>query len=340
MGKKMKRLIFPFAVVILLAGASYAVIGDLNRDGTVDFDDFFLFADNFGKTGSPEIIDTVRVTINDTLIVVVPDTVKVTITDTLIVEVQEVVYDTLVIDHATVFDTIIFGREEIRFDPPPPSSEIRQSLKIQTNLLNVRIFNYLMGEIRNESSASLGGLEFRLTVRDNNDFVSHTRTYAYGIPDFVISGDTMPFQLSLSDEVDIDFLRGGNYTLDVIWDEEIQKVNNVTVQLDTEKIRYAEPFAISGEIRNTSDLEVKSYEIVFYGRDENGNCIYYQSFSEGSFGIVPNGSSPFSISEVALDYGGPYTQRSDIAQLFYYIKWQWSTSSYSEYEITPQTRLF
>ena len=38
-----------------------AVLGDLNRDGVVDFDDFFILADNFGKRGSPEQIDTVYV---------------------------------------------------------------------------------------------------------------------------------------------------------------------------------------------------------------------------------------------------------------------------------------
>jgi len=39
------------AVIIMWASAGEAVTGDLNRDGTVDFDDFFLFADNFGKSG-------------------------------------------------------------------------------------------------------------------------------------------------------------------------------------------------------------------------------------------------------------------------------------------------
>ena len=58
-------------VIILSSYDSYAITGDLDRDGDVDYDDFFVFADNFGKTGSPEelvyqetviIQDTLRVT--------------------------------------------------------------------------------------------------------------------------------------------------------------------------------------------------------------------------------------------------------------------------------------
>jgi len=38
----------------LAAAAVHAVPGDLNRDGNVDFDDFFILADNFGRSGPPE----------------------------------------------------------------------------------------------------------------------------------------------------------------------------------------------------------------------------------------------------------------------------------------------
>ena len=39
---------------LLWAGAGFAITGDLNKDGTVNFDDFFIFSDNFGKSGPPE----------------------------------------------------------------------------------------------------------------------------------------------------------------------------------------------------------------------------------------------------------------------------------------------
>ena len=38
---------------IVLPSATGAVVGDLNLDGVVDFDDFFILADNFGKVGGP-----------------------------------------------------------------------------------------------------------------------------------------------------------------------------------------------------------------------------------------------------------------------------------------------
>lgn len=44
--------------------------GYTSRD--VDFDDFFVFADNFGKTGAP---DTLRVVVMDTVVVTVSDSV-------------------------------------------------------------------------------------------------------------------------------------------------------------------------------------------------------------------------------------------------------------------------
>ena len=50
------------AAFILLPSWCWGVPGDLNADGIVDFDDFFLFADNFGKMGPPDTaIDTVYV---------------------------------------------------------------------------------------------------------------------------------------------------------------------------------------------------------------------------------------------------------------------------------------
>jgi hypothetical protein len=44
-------------MVFVLHTPSWSITGDLDRDGDVDFDDFFLFSDNFGKTGEVETID-------------------------------------------------------------------------------------------------------------------------------------------------------------------------------------------------------------------------------------------------------------------------------------------
>ena len=53
----MTKLLLMLMMVFVLHTPSWSITGDLDRDGDVDFDDFFLFSDNFGKTGEVETID-------------------------------------------------------------------------------------------------------------------------------------------------------------------------------------------------------------------------------------------------------------------------------------------
>jgi len=53
------RIAFLLAVMLGMSGPASAVVGDLNRDGVVDLEDFFVFADNFGETGQPEFSDCI-----------------------------------------------------------------------------------------------------------------------------------------------------------------------------------------------------------------------------------------------------------------------------------------
>ena len=64
-------------LILLMSHDSYGITGDLDRDGDVDFDDFFIFADNFGRTGSPE-----ELVYRDT--VIIQDTLRVTAIDTVV----------------------------------------------------------------------------------------------------------------------------------------------------------------------------------------------------------------------------------------------------------------
>ena len=43
--------------LLLWTSAVYGIEGDLDKNGVVNFDDFFIFADNFGLTGEIEIAD-------------------------------------------------------------------------------------------------------------------------------------------------------------------------------------------------------------------------------------------------------------------------------------------
>ena len=38
-------------LLVLFHSNTFGIVGDLNADGSVDFDDFFIFADHFGETG-------------------------------------------------------------------------------------------------------------------------------------------------------------------------------------------------------------------------------------------------------------------------------------------------
>lgn len=72
----MRHLLPLFAILLYLAPAADALSADLNRDGVVDFDDFFLFADQFGLTGEPDAPDTVVVVVRDTVYIDPADTLS------------------------------------------------------------------------------------------------------------------------------------------------------------------------------------------------------------------------------------------------------------------------
>lgn len=313
-----------FCALLFLPLPSIAIPGDINQDGTVNFDDFFILADNFGKKGPPQIIDTTRVTIFDTLKV----------------EIQSVIYDTLVIDRATVYDTIFFGREPIRLAPPPPPSQIAQAQVIKSALITRGFSTNIIGEIYNPSTASLSDVRLRLTVRNNGGLVLFTETFTATYR--LLAGDTRAFSdyiLSSTDAEILDNIRAGNSTFDVSWGDEIKQINNVSLGIKPNSLVIADPFALSGEVENTSESSVQDFTIYFYGRDHNGNPFLLDSFGESTFGIPPGGSSPFSIDKEYLG-SGEYMPKSDVAELYYYIQWRWTTSSYSELEISPFTRVF
>jgi len=91
MSNPLRVLVIGIALIGLTSPV-HSIVGDLNKDGIVDFADFFLLAENFGKEGPPELPDTVEVVVRDTVVIVQIDTVEIP-PDT----VEVVVHDTVVI---------------------------------------------------------------------------------------------------------------------------------------------------------------------------------------------------------------------------------------------------
>ena len=104
-------LIPGIGLLLLITQPAFGVLGDLNRDGVVNFEDFFLFADQFGKKGPPEPE--------------VPDTVKVVeekiVVEERVVEVEVVRVDTVIqtevrTEVRTVHDTVYWDRTHTVYD--------------------------------------------------------------------------------------------------------------------------------------------------------------------------------------------------------------------------------
>ena len=121
--------------------------GISDRDGDVDFDDFFIFADNFGRTGSPDDADTVVVTLRDTI----------TVRDTIFV----------------TSDTTTTGGAPLFFGDPNLESAVRDALSKTTgNLLSTEVESLTFLNASNRNIVVLTGIEslsnlVSLTLSDN-----------------------------------------------------------------------------------------------------------------------------------------------------------------------------
>ena len=69
----LKRIIGCLLLIMATANIAEAIDGDLDLDGDVDFQDFLILVQNFGKQGppSPARTDTIYVTKTDTVFITV-----------------------------------------------------------------------------------------------------------------------------------------------------------------------------------------------------------------------------------------------------------------------------
>jgi len=134
---------------------AHALSADLNEDGVVDFDDFFLFAEQFGRTGDPDVPDTVVVIRTDTLQIVVRDTLVVA--DTLVVLDTLTVIDTVYIDPA---DTITRTGTAITFADPALEFAIRAKVGVpEGDLLTGDVAGITTLNLTGQSISLIDGLQ-------------------------------------------------------------------------------------------------------------------------------------------------------------------------------------
>ncbi|MDA0336990.1 MAG: leucine-rich repeat domain-containing protein [bacterium] len=141
-------LVWAFALLLLPVLPATALSADLNKDGVVDFDDFFAFGDQFGRQGDPDVSDTVVVIRLDTAQVTLHDTLL--LRDTLVVIVNSI--DTLYVDPA---DTVTRSGTPISFADPALEFAIRTRVGVDTGEL-------LTGDVTNITSLNLTGLSISL----------------------------------------------------------------------------------------------------------------------------------------------------------------------------------
>ena len=88
-----KRIVGCLLLIMATTNIAEAIDGDLDLDGDVDFQDFLILVQNFGKQGppSPARTDTIYVTKIDT-IYAPSDTIYVTKTDTVFTTIRDTIY--------------------------------------------------------------------------------------------------------------------------------------------------------------------------------------------------------------------------------------------------------
>lgn len=154
------------ALALVGAAAVDALTGDLNRDGKVDYEDFFLFSDQFGRTDAPASLDTVVVVRVDTFRIAVHDTL--TVRDTLVVRDTLTVRDTVYVDPA---DTVTRTGTPIAFGDPALEFAVRARVGVDEG-------DVLTGDVVAISTLDLSGRH--ISVLEGLQSFPALRTLALG----------------------------------------------------------------------------------------------------------------------------------------------------------------
>lgn len=291
----MRRNISQILIYMLLLTTSvWSIPGDLDLNGTVDFDDFFVFADNFGKSGPPQPIDTIYVTLTDTLIVTVLDTVEL-----------QTVFDTL---------TYTFGHEPlVEVSDNYPRASVGRTGYIPNQKMLVEVVN---------TQANAIEATVRLTAYNSNGGVLFTSTSRAYLPVYITSGNTRIVEVfleSASDEA-LEALNAGDFQVELFWDEAEEGVTDTSLEIRTDTT-VESPLQFSGVVENPTDNAVSEYTLGFYGLKDDVLIFHVENYDE--LGITAVGASPFLID--AGFFNNNRVTVDDIDEVFGYIKWRWTT---------------
>ena len=317
----MKRILL-VSLMLFWTSAGYAVLGDLNRDGVVDFDDFFLFADNFGKEGVPEplevliVRDTLTVVRTDTITDIIRDTVTVVSLDTIF----EVIRDTVVIVRT---DTVFLGLPEIPTAPPIGQQTGIGVVEGSLSIDDVFVTN-LYGEVANNSGTTAERVEIRFTLRDVDGKIIAVEGDQFEPIIWILApGDRRPFKFfdvtGLTDLSDLE-----RATFDITWNSESSKQLNNDLVLVQETLNIGS--SIAGEIRNVGTEEARDIRITLIERNSVGQVMDFES-REVNFGDPLSAGSTGVFESFLTDTGG--------AEIYYYISW----GPWGDKKGTPYTRL-
>jgi hypothetical protein len=280
------NILYGLVWVLVLHLATHAEVsaidGDINRDGTVDFADFLIFAGNFGESGPVGGQDTVFITIRD---------------------------------------TIVLSTSGIEI-PTPPQTGLETDVFVDRGTLFVDdfIFSQVFGEIVNNTAESIQDVTVRLTIRDESSRVLGVERFQSlpSIP-ILVPGGRRPFYFL--DVAGVSTLQDLEHsTFEFVWEEGREGIglsNDLVLLLD----RVSIGDTIAGEILNVGMGDAESVRILFSARNGSGQVIDIE-LGAANFGdpIPPGGTGVFetvsSFPSAAVEYyyyitWGPFSNKSE-----------------------------
>ena len=287
--------ILPFLLAILFACPTWAILGDLNKDGTVDFPDFFIFVDNFGQSGPPEPADTVTVVqVDTTYVELPPDTVTVVQVDTLYVELPGI--------------------------PEPPPPEEQTDIEVVQESLNV-VPSYfgsinICGELINRTDHTVEGVNSRLILRDYSGRIVAVEDNLWDRIDVLAPGDRRPFLFyDVENVISLDDLEWALF--DISWERETDRQLSNDLVLVEQTLFVGE--VVSGEVRNYSNETIDYGSITFVSKNAEGQVTRIGekglNFNEP---LEPGAKGVFQTTDGLVFYEGfdPLSH-----EIYYYITW-------------------